>query len=191
MHIRRALIPAAAVLTAAALVSSCGSDSTGATKDPTSSAPDQASAVALKDGWVKAARTGMTAAFGALTNDSDQEVTIASATSDITGSMELHETVETSDGSMAMQPKKGGFVLAPHGTHTLEPGGDHLMIMDLNQALKPGQTVTITLTMADGSTTDVTATVKRFSGADEHYQNGDPGDDGGDMDMNDMDMGDG
>ena len=54
------------------------------------------------------------------------------------------------------------------------------MIMDLNRALKPGETVTIKLTIADGSTTEIDATVKKFTGADEKYQNGDM-DDMGDM----------
>ncbi len=97
--------------------------------------------------------------------------------------MELHETVENSDGSMAMQPKDGGFTVAAGADHELAPGGDHIMIMDLIKALEPGEVVTITLTLADGSTMDVDATVKKFSGAQEDYQDGeDPG-------MGDMDMG--
>jgi copper(I)-binding protein len=57
--------------------------------------------------------------------------------------------------------------------------------MDLTRALKPGETVTIKLEMEDGSTTEIDATVKKFTGAEEKYQNDDitMGDD--------MDMGSG
>lgn len=52
----------------------------------------------------------------------------------------------------------------------LEPGGDHLMIMDLSRPVQPGEDVTITLELDDGSTMDVVSTAKEFSGADEDYQ---------------------
>ncbi|MGD9960841.1 copper chaperone PCu(A)C [Nocardioides sp.] len=187
MHTNRliAALGGAALMLA---VGACGDTSTGVASDAesTTSSPKvttEASSLSIKDPWVKSATSGMTAAFGTLENSGPTDVTIVSATSSITSSMELHETVENSDGSMAMQPKKGGFTIAAGADHELAPGGDHLMIMDLNKALRPGEVVTITLTLEDGSTMDIEATVKSFSGADENYQNGD------DSDMGDMDMG--
>ncbi len=161
-------------------VAGCGDDPGAAdassATDPTTAAPataEQAASVSITDPWVKAADSGMTAAFGTLVNAGSEDVVVTAATSDITSAMELHETVENQDGSMAMQPKEGGFTIPAGGEHELSPGGDHLMIMDLNRALEPGQDVTITLTLEDGSTTDVQATVKNFTGADEEYQSGD------------------
>lgn len=169
-----------AALGAAALavsLSACGtnqdttSDDAESAPSSTSAAPtEEASSISMSDPWVKAAPDGMTAAFGTLVNDSDQDVLVTSATSDITSMMELHETVENDDGAMAMQPKEGGFTIAAGDTHELSPGGDHLMIMDLTKRLSPGEIVTITLAMEDGSTTDIEATVKKFTGADEEYQ---------------------
>jgi periplasmic copper chaperone A len=172
-------------LTAAGCGDSSAAGDSADAAEPTTSAParaagtaDQAAELTVQDPWVKAADSGMTAAFGTLVNSGTDDVVVTSATSDITSAMELHETVENADGSMAMQPKQGGFTVPAGGEHELAPGGDHLMIMNLTRPIQPGEDVTITLTFADGSTQDLTATVKNFTGADEQYQNGDM-----DMDM--------
>jgi copper(I)-binding protein len=170
-------------------LTACGDDTTGSAGTSSSSTPpgstpsesdgtlDQAASLAITDPWVKAADSGMTAAFGTLVNSGDTDVVVMSATSEVTPMMELHETVESADGSMAMQPKPGGFVVPAGGEHELAPGGDHLMIMDLTRPVLPGEVVTVTLTLQDGSTLDIEATVKSFTGADEDYQG-----DGMDMD---------
>lgn len=181
---RTATILGAVALTS--LLGACGSggsDDAAAASDSSTSAAStssatssttQAESLEMADPWVKSATTGMTAAFGTLVNSGDSDITVVSAqATDITDAMELHETVENEDGAMAMQPKEGGFVIPAGGDHTLAPGGDHLMLMNLLRAVRPGETVTITLTLQDGSTTDIEATVKAFTGADEKYQNGD------------------
>lgn len=171
----------AAAIGAAALtlsLAACGDDSASGTggnavvSSDSSVATAQADFFTVTDPWVKAADEGMTAVFGTLVNDSPQEFTVVSATSEITSEMELHETVQNDDGSMGMQSKEGGFTVPAGGTHELAPGGDHLMVMDLNRALKPGETVRIALTFADDSTKELDAIVKTFTGAEEEYQHG-------------------
>ena len=93
--------------------------------------------------------------------------------------MELHETVQNESGQMVMRPVEGGFVIPAHGAITLEPGGDHLMFMDVTTPLRVGDETTITLTFADDSTAEISAPVKEFAGANENYEG----------DMGDMDMG--
>jgi periplasmic copper chaperone A len=167
-----AALAGAALLTLAA---GCGSSDTpaadaAAPESSTTSTPE-AQQLTFTDPWVKAADSGMTAAFGTLENTGDQDLVVTSATSDATSAMELHETVANDDGTMAMQPKQGGFSVEAGGQHELAPGGDHLMFMDLTRPLQPGEDVTITLTFEDGSTSEVDAVVKNFTGADENYQN--------------------
>jgi copper(I)-binding protein len=181
--------------TLALALTACGSDpdaeasdasagtSSGTTSDTSAETSAESDALGMEDPWVKAATEGMTAAFGTLTNDGDADITVVSAASDITDVMELHETVQGDDGSMTMQPKEGGFTVPAGGSRELAPGGDHLMVMDLGRPLQPGESVTITLTLADGSTTDVECTVKSFTGADEKYQDGGETDMGHDMEM--------
>lgn len=145
----------------------------------TTTAADETT-LSITDPWVKAVDGGMTAMFGTLTNDGDEDVVVTGAETDAAGMVELHETVANDDGSMAMQEKEGGFTIPAGGEHELAPGGDHVMLMDVTRALKPGQTVTVTLSLEGGGTVDVEAPVKRFTGADENYQDGEHGDDHGD-----------
>lgn len=178
-RMRRAL-PAtllAALLTPG--LAACGDDAnsnarTGATTteaDPTTAA-EEAAALTVTDPWVKATDETMTAAFGTLVNDSGTDVTVVGAEVTGAGMVELHETVQNDDGSMAMQAKEGGFVVPAGGELALEPGGNHIMLMELDGAYEAGTTLTLTLELADGSTADVEATVKPFDGADENYQGG-------------------
>lgn len=173
----RALLGATALAVA---LTACGSDAdTGSTTDRAAAADATAAAgsaagasLTMTDPWVKAAPSGMTGVFGTLANDGDADVTVVSAASDIAGTMELHETTMADDGAMTMRPKEGGFTVPAGGSHELAPGGDHLMAMGLTRPLEPGETVTVTLTLDDGTTTDLECTVKAFTGADEDYEGG-------------------
>jgi hypothetical protein len=50
-----------------------------------------------------------------------------------------------SDGVMKMRPLPNGLEIKPGETVELKSGGYHLMLMDLKQSLKPGDTFTATL----------------------------------------------
>lgn len=124
--------------------------------------------VTVADPWVKAADKGMTAAFGTLTNTGSSTANIVSASTPDSSSMELHEVVDN-NGQMVMQPVQGGFEVPANGTLTLEPGGYHLMLMDVTTPIKAGDEVPFTLSCADGSTVDFTAQAREFKGGDEEY----------------------
>ncbi|MEZ0493204.1 copper chaperone PCu(A)C [Kineococcus sp. TBRC 1896] len=178
---RRRLALAAAPLLAVVGLAACsgGARSTDGVAAPaatTSTAPSagstgggEASAVTITDPWVKAADTGMTAAFATLSNTGAEDVHIVSATTASSTSTELHEMATDASGAMVMRPKEGGFVVPAGGTHELSPGGDHLMLMSVTAPVLPGQDVTITLTAEDGSTVDLTAPARSYSGANESY----------------------
>ena len=74
--------------------------------------------------------------------------------------LELHETVENETGEMVMRQIEGGFTIPAGGSLALEPGGNHIMLMDLTSPLMAGDEVTFTLTFADDTTYEVTAPVK-------------------------------
>ncbi|WFE40736.1 copper chaperone PCu(A)C [Micromonospora sp. WMMD998] len=178
---RPAALIGAALL--AASVAACGSadgSSTAATL-PSASASATAGVLGISDPWVKAADKGMTAAFGTLVNDGDADVTITGAASEVSP-MELHE-MTMKDGTMVMQPKEGGIVVKAHSRATLEPGGDHLMLMNIAKPVRAGDELTFTLTFADGRTQTFTALAKPFTGAQESYAPGH-----GDSPMPEMNM---
>ena len=71
------------------------------------------------------------------------------------------------------------------------------MLFDLSAPLKAGDQLSMTLTFSDGSTTDVHAQVRDFSGAQENYSEssgeatehgGDTAEHGGDMNEHSGDM---
>ncbi|TQM77670.1 copper chaperone PCu(A)C [Thermopolyspora flexuosa] len=180
MFSRRTVVSGALALLLPFGLAACGSSgtdgSTSASASPAAagSSPAQtpaaspAAALTVTDPWVKAADKGMTSAFATLVNNTDTQLTVVSASSPAAARVELHEVVEK-DGEMAMQQKEGGFVIPARGSHTLQPGGDHLMLMDLTGQVRPGDEVAFTLTLSDGSTVEFTAVAKDFAGGDEKY----------------------
>lgn len=110
----------------------------------------------------------MTAAFMSLTNPGNADIKLTSATSPAAGMVQLHE-MAMKDGKMVMQEKAGG-INVPAGSHAhLAPSGDHVMLMQLTKALKPGDEVPVTLKFSDGTSHDLTVPVKAFTEEEEHY----------------------
>lgn len=179
MIIRNTRTRVGTLLVAAALALS-GCATTSSTASTPTDGADAASAISISDAWVKAADSGMSAGFGELENDGTSDVTVVSATTAASSMLELHETVENEAGEMVMRQIEGGFVIPAGGSLALEPGGNHIMLMDLTAPLKAGEEVTFTLTFSDDSTFSFTAPVKDYSGANENYESDD---------MSDMDMG--
>jgi hypothetical protein len=173
----RSLAVVAAIAATAALAA-CGSTSSGTTVAASAPAASTtapavsetaATGVSLEDAWIKTGSTGaMTAVFGTLTNPGTTEVVVKGGMSDVAKMVELHEVV-MADGEMKMQPKAGGFTIPAGGTHLLEPGHDHIMVMGLTKDVKAGDMVTVELTLSDGSKVTVQAVGKDFTGANETY----------------------
>jgi copper(I)-binding protein len=160
-HLGMRLLPLA---TAAALLGLAGCGSTEATVGRPSAE------LTVQNPWVKAADSGMTPAFATLINNTDKDITVVGATSPLSP-MELHEMTMQGD-SMIMRQKPGGFVLKPKASEELTPGGDHLMLMRPSRPIKPGDEVSFTLALSDGTKIAFSAIAKPFAGADESYAPG-------------------
>ena len=136
-----------------------------------SAAPEDA-ALTMRDAWVKAAESGMTAVFGTLVNDAAEPVTVVSASCAAADRMELHETAMDDSGQMVMREVDGGFVVPAGGQRELAPGSDHLMLLGIVDPIEPGEDLTITLDLDDGSQLTFSASARSFSGAEETYDDG-------------------
>ena len=156
----------ALTLAAGFFLAGCSSDQKADTADHTH---DHAE-VHISDDWVKAADEGMTGAFASMENDTDKTLNITKVSSSVSTETQLHETVTKSDHSSMMQEVTDGFTLKSGETMLLEPGGNHIMLMNLEKPLLPGDEVTFTLHFDDESTQDFTAVVKEFEGANESYE---------------------
>lgn len=139
------------------------------TSAPQQSTVPMAASVTLEDPWAVAAESGMTAVFGTLTNDGETDVRVVGGESPVAARVEIHEVAPDGSGAKMMRPKDGGLIVAPHGSHELAPGGDHLMLMDLTEPLQPGADVALTVMFEDGSTLPITAQIRDFAGGNEEY----------------------
>ncbi|MFY1689159.1 copper chaperone PCu(A)C [Plantactinospora sp. WMMB782] len=167
--VRRRAATFAATVLAVLAATGCGQtvDTPADPPGPASSASTDSATFMVRDPWVKAADKGMTAAFGTLVNNTGADVTITAVSTSVSP-IELHE-MTMKDGSMVMRPKTGGITVKAGGSHVLEPGGDHFMLMELGRPVRAGDELTFTLTFADGRTSEFTAVAKPFTGAEESY----------------------
>ena len=133
--------------------------------------PVSKSALTWTDGWVKAADTGMSAAFGMLKNPTKKPITVIGASSSASKVLQLHEVVDK-DGQMVMQQKNGGFVIPAGGMLELKPGGNHIMFMKLTKPITAGAMVPVTLITSDGGLMTAKLMGKVYSGANETYMPG-------------------
>lgn len=121
--------------------------------------------------WLKAADQGMTGAFVQLRNDGGAPVTITGATADdVAEYVELHETAtDQGTGGSSMRQRADPLTIQPGETAALEPGGDHLMLMDLTCAPQPGTALTVTLDFEGGGHQELIMPVRDYAAAQEEY----------------------
>ncbi len=106
-----------------------------------------AQTVEVKDAWVRAAVPGQsgTGAFMSLTAREGSK--LVSVSSPVAGVAEVHEMKMDND---VMRMRAIPALDLPAGkTVALKPGGYHVMLMELKQALPSGSTVPLTLTLRD------------------------------------------
>lgn len=171
-----------------ALLAGCGSADEEKDVQSVASSGD----VTFTDMWTKATDSEMTGSFGVITNDSDEPIHITGVAVDVAGMSQLHETV-TVDGVTQMQEMADGFVIEPGEDYVLEPGGHHLMFMDLTEELVAGDVLTVTLEQESGEDLTFESEIRTFTGAQEEYgvhgEDGDHGDHENDQDEQSEDEG--
>ena len=99
----------------------------------------------VKDPYARSARpnapTG--AAFMMLQNHTDQDLKLIGVRSDVAKRVELHTHIDMGDGIMQMRQIEGSIAIPAGESHMMKRGGDHVMLMGLNQSLVDGETITV------------------------------------------------
>jgi copper(I)-binding protein len=128
----------------------------------------------FSDGWVRVSEysdhvDGMTGAFATIENHTDHDVTLVDGSAEIANMVEVHEVIMM-DGEMKMQAKEGGILIKAGESVTLEPGGLHVMLMGLKEAILEGDEVTLTLDFDGYDDQTFTWPAKASLSGDEKYE---------------------
>ncbi len=164
-----------AALATTGLLAACGDDDDSA--DATASA---SASIAVTAAWArtspKVAGAGALYMTIANTGGLDDALIGASVDPSVAMSATLHETVEVAasmttvvgmpaetagSGETMMEMRPVDRIVAPaNGSVALEPGGYHIMLMDLAEPLAVGSTVGLTLTFENSGEMEVNADVR-------------------------------
>ncbi|WP_293821066.1 copper chaperone PCu(A)C [uncultured Corynebacterium sp.] len=155
-------------------------DSTESKADATTSAAEKSSSAAaegltFEDAVVRANEDkDMTAIFGTLVNHTDKDIAITGFSTSLNAKVnQIHETV---DGKM--QEMSSPLVAKAGESHELAPGGDHFMLMEMENHIAPGESLDLKVELEGGEELDLGEIQTRSMPAgDEDY---------GDMEGHDM-----
>jgi len=130
--------------------------------------------ITVTDAWVRQPAEGQTrsAAYGMIANEGDTDITLIGGAVPFDATVEIHETLMDDDGTMQMQEREDGFVIAAGATFELEPGGPHVMMLDIDPADFVDD-VEVTLIFDDGTELTVVAPVRSIDGMDMDHSDDD------------------
>jgi copper(I)-binding protein len=115
----------------------------------------------------------MSAAYMTIANKGDTDDRLKSASTPKAKAVELHQTTMTADGVMQMRKVEDGLPVEAGASLVLKPGGTHLMLLGLEDALKVGEELVLTLEFANAGPIDVvvpvSATVPATPGANHEH----------------------
>jgi copper(I)-binding protein len=100
--------------------------------------------VTVKDPWVRGTVPQQKATGAFMHLQAEKDTRLVSAKSPVAGLVEIHEMTMEKD-VMKMRALPNGLELPAGKSIELKPGGYHVMLIDLKQQVKEGDTVPITL----------------------------------------------
>ena len=98
------------------------------------------------------------AAFFVIKNNSDKDIAITSANSDIAKKNELHTHIK--ENKMIKMMKIEKLVVPAKSSLELKSGGDHVMLIGLKKELKAGDEINLELSFSDGDKKKIKVPVK-------------------------------
>jgi copper(I)-binding protein len=128
------------------------------------------------------------AAFMLIVNNTEADDALMGASSPAAATVEIHQTTQAEDGTMAMAPVEEVPIPAG-GAAELKPGGYHIMLIDLVQPLVVGEQIELTLEFANAEPQTVTLPVQAMGPMDTGMAE-DPDADAADAATGDDDSGD-
>ena len=109
------------------------------------------------------------AAFFVIKNNSDKDIAITGANSDIAEKNELHTHIKENQMLKMMKIEK--LVVPAKSSLELKSGGDHVMLMGLKKELKVGDEINLELSFSDGDKKSIKVPVKDLASTMHKMQN--------------------
>jgi len=150
---------------------------------PTGSMEPMAPGLYVRDAWTR--ESPMVdlagAAYLVIHNDTDDDDALIGASSPVAEVVEIHQSSMDDEGVMSMS-RVDEIPIPAHGDAVLEPGGYHIMLINLLKPLTAGMDVEITLEFLNAGSQTITAAVGTGPATDDMGMSGmDEGDGMGDM----------
>lgn len=120
------------------------------------------SMIKVEDAWARATapKAPNGAAYITVHSHGQSMDRLVAAASPVAKKVELH-THLMADGVMKMRRIEGGVEVHPGAPAVFRPGGNHIMLMGLNQQLKPGESFKMTLTFEKAGPIEVEVMVMK------------------------------
>ncbi|MCW2679799.1 MAG: hypothetical protein JWM62_1200 [Frankiales bacterium] len=162
-HRIRTTAGVAAGLASVALIGGC-TDTTDSRAAPAPAAAAElgtasADGLTVSGGWAAAdngrgttsASPPMTAAYVTIASSAEHDDALVGAQTDAAAEVQIHTSVLSPDGTSSTMRQVPDLAVPAGGSVTMEPGGEHLMLLDLAHRLRPGATIAVELHFADGT----------------------------------------
>ncbi len=115
--------------------------------------------IKIKNAWARPAQRGMmSGAYLTIVNGTDQVDTLIGVSTDAARSAEIHLSVEK-NGISEMRPA-GNLPIEANSRLKLEPGGYHIMLMQLRHDLSAGDSIAVLLHLSNKDSLSVRIPIK-------------------------------
>jgi copper(I)-binding protein len=113
--------------------------------------------ISVTNSWARPTigKSRNTAAYMTIANQGKTDDVLQGARSPKAKSVELHQTTMTQDGVMQMREVESGLPIEAGASLALAPGGTHLMVLGLEDALNAGEKLMLTLEFAKAGRVEV------------------------------------
>jgi copper(I)-binding protein len=117
-------------------------------------------ALSVEDAWARPGITGgNSAVYFVINNPTGTADTVLSASTPVTPNAEMHKSQMNENGAMEMQQQDSVPVPARSQVE-FQPGGLHVMLINLPQDLNAGETISLTLTFQNAGEITLSVPVK-------------------------------
>jgi periplasmic copper chaperone A len=132
--------------------------------------------IEVADAWARPTigQGRATAAYMTIANKGDADDILKSAHTPKAKAVEMHQTNMTAEGVMQMRKVEGGLAIEAGASVVLGPGGTHLMVLGLEDALEAGENLMLTLEFAHAGAVDVLVPIKANGSAATSSNAGSP-----------------